>query len=303
MVALTFDRRAPTPAAAGYAGAFVTVLIWATWILATRHTAATTLGTIDLGLIRYGIPALVLAPVWLKTGLLPKKLPMTLLALMVAGSGAPFFQVAAFAIHATPASSVGILLGGSMPLATAIIGVAMLRERPDRMRLIGFTAIIVGVAILLARSLAASNASTWMGYVLLPAAATLWAVYTHAFRRSGLSAVEGSALIAAWSFFIHVVLALIFGSTLPGVPVHEIGLQVMSQGILSGLAATLAYGFAVRSLGGTQAAAFTALTPVLAMIGGAVLLGETIGPFEITAAAVTASGVALSTGILSARRN
>jgi drug/metabolite transporter (DMT)-like permease len=221
---------------------------------------------------------------------------------MVAGSGAVFFQVAAFAIHATPAASVGVLLGGSMPLATAIIGVMLFRERPDPMRLLGFAAIIIGMTVLLFRSLGASDAPSWTGYLLLPAAATLWAIYTHAFRRSGLNPLEGSALIAIWSFLIHIALALVFGSTLGNVPAQEIGLQVMSQGVLSGLIATLAYGLAVRRLGGTQAAAFTAMTPVLAMIGGGMLLGETIGPFEIAAAFITAAGVALSTGILSARR-
>lgn len=302
MVALTLGRGSAAPVATGYAGALVTVLIWAGWILATRHTAGTALGTIDLGLIRYGIPALVLAPVWLRTGLLPRKLPILLLLLMVAGSGALFFQVAAFAIHATPASSVGVLLGGSMPLATALIGISIFGERPDRMRVAGFAAIVAGVALLLARSLAGSAGTGWTGYALLPAAATLWAIYTHAFRRSGLSPLEGSALIAVWSFLIHLLLAGIFGSTLASVPLKEIALQITSQGLLSGLVAMVAYGVAVRSLGGTQAAAFTALTPVLAMIGGAMLLGERIGPFEIVAAIITAIGVALSTGILSPGR-
>ncbi len=302
MVALTLGRGSAAPVATGYAGAFVTVLIWAGWILATRHTAGTALGTIDLGLIRYGVPALVLMPVWLKSGLLPRKLPAHLLVLMVAGSGALFFQVAAFAIHATPASSVGVLLGGSMPLATALIGITLFGERPDRMRVIGFAAIVAGVVLLLARSLAGTTGTGWTGYVLLPAAATLWAIYTHAFRRSGLSPLEGSALIAVWSFAIHLLLAGIYGSTLASVPLKEIALQVTSQGLLSGLVAMVAYGVAVRSLGGTQAAAFTALTPVLAMIGGAMLLGEQIGPFEIVAAIITAAGVALSTGILSPRK-
>ncbi|WP_104665892.1 DMT family transporter [Ensifer adhaerens] len=301
MVALALDRGNTTSVAAGYAGAFITVLIWAGWILATRHSAGTALGTIDLGLIRYGVPALLLAPVWLKTGLLPRKLPILLLVLMVAGSGALFFQVSAYAIHAVPASSVGVLLGGSMPLATALIGITVFGERPDRMRVLGFAAILCGVAILLARSLGSGASSGWSGYALLPAAATLWAIYTHAFRRSGLSPLQGSALIAIWSFLIHLGLAACFGSTLASVPVEEIALQVTSQGILSGLVAMVAYGFAVKSLGSTQAAAFTALTPVLAMIGGAIILGEQIGPFEILAAVVTATGVALSTGILSSR--
>ncbi len=301
MVALALDRGNTTPVAAGYAGAFVTVLIWAGWILATRHSAGTALGTIDLGLIRYGVPAILLAPVWLKTGLLPRKLPLLLLVLMVAGSGALFFQVSAFAIHSVPASSVGVLLGGSMPLATALIGITVFGERPDRMRVLGFAAILAGVAILLTRSLGSAASTGWSGYALLPTAATLWAIYTHAFRRSGLSPLQGSALIAIWSFLIHLGLAACFGTTLASVPVQEIALQVTSQGILSGLVAMVAYGFAVKSLGGTQAAAFTALTPVLAMVGGAVLLGEQIGPFEILAAVVTATGVALSTGILSPR--
>ncbi|HEV7306159.1 DMT family transporter [Ensifer sp.] len=301
MVALTLDRGITTPAVAGYAGAFVTVLIWAGWILATRHSAGTALGTIDLGLIRYGVPALLLAPVWLKTGLMPRKLPIHLLVLMVAGSGALFFQVSTFAIHSVPASAVGILLGGSMPLAAAAVGILVFGERPDRMRLIGYAAIVAGVVILLARKLTFSASADWSGYVLLPAAATLWAVYTHAFRRSGLSPLQGSALIAIWSFLIHLALAASFGTTLASVPLGEIALQVTSQGILSGLVAMVAYGFAVKSLGGTQAAAFTALTPVLAMIGGAMLLSEQIGPFEILAAIVTAAGVALSTGILSSR--
>jgi drug/metabolite transporter (DMT)-like permease len=300
MSVLTFSTEKSSSPAAGYAGGIVTVLIWATWILATRHSAATKLGTIDIGLIRYGIPAIVLAPVWLKTGLLPKQVPLKILALMVAGAGAVFFQLTTHAIHSTPAASAGILLGGSMPLATALIGVVLFRERPDITRWLGLAAIVIGVAILLLRSL--SDASLpGTSFILLPAGAVLWACYTHAFRRSGLTAIQASALIAIWSFLINLALAFAFGTSLMEVPLPEIGLQALSQGLLSGLAATVAYGIAIQRLGGTQAATFTAITPVLATIGGGVLLGEQIGVAEIAAAIVTGIGVALSTGILSRR--
>ncbi|MBB3608845.1 DMT family transporter [Rhizobium sp. BK602] len=298
MTALAFSSRKTMPTAIGYAGAIITVLIWANWILATRHTAETQMGTIDLGLIRYGIPALVLSPVWLRTGLLPKGIPLKLLALMVCGSGALFFQLTTFAIHFTPAASAGILLGGSMPLAAALIGVLLFRERPDITRWLGLGGIVAGVVILLVRSLSGAEVS-WVSFTLLPLGALLWAGYTHAFRRSGLNAIQASAIIAAWSFLIHVALAFVFGSSLASVPLPEIGLQVVSQGLLSGLAATLAYGLAVQALGGTQAAAFTAITPVLATFGGGLLLGEPLGLAEIAAAAVTGMGVALSTGLLS----
>ncbi len=301
MSALAFtNNEKSTSTAVGYVGAVVTVLIWAAWILATRHSAATQLGTIDIGLIRYGIPAFVLAPVWLKTGLLPKGVPLGLLAMMVAGAGAVFFQLTTSAIHSTPASAAGILLGGSMPLAAALIGAVVFGERPDYMRVLGLAAIVAGVAILLIRSLAGA-ALPWTSFVLLPMGAVLWASYTHAFRRSGLTALQASALIAIWSLLIHVGLAVAFGTSISSAPLGEIGLQILSQGLLSGLAATIAYGLAVHALGGTQAAAFTAITPVLATIGGGLLLGEEIGLAEIAAAVITGLGVALSTGIASRR--
>ncbi|MBB3446593.1 DMT family transporter [Rhizobium sp. BK379] len=301
MSTIAFSNEKSPSQGLGYAAGTVTVLIWSTWFLATRHSAATPLGSIDIGLIRFGIPALVLSPIWLRIGLMPKGLPLHLLAIMVAGCGAIFFLVTTLAIHSTPAASSGILLGGSMPLATALIGILLFRERPDATRIAGLAAIVAGVLILLVRSHADASLP-WTSFVLLPAGAVLWASYTHAFRRSGLSAIQASALIAIWSFLIMAVLALVFGISLPRAPLPEIGLQVLSQGILSGLVAMVAYGTAVRTLGGTQAAAFTALTPVLATLGGGFLLGEQMGLAEISAAVITGIGVALSTGIAAKRR-
>ncbi|WP_430440540.1 DMT family transporter [Shinella sp.] len=297
MISLSSEGKS-NPQVAGYAGAVVTVLIWATWVLATRHTAATPLGTVDIGLIRYGVPAILLAPIWLKTGLMPKGVPLKLVVVMVAGAGALFFQVTAAALHVTPAAPGGILLGGSMPLATAVIGIVLFGERPDRMRLAGLAAIVAGVVILLAASLQKSG-MTMTGFLLLPLGAVLWAGFTHAFRRSGLSALEGAALIAVWSFLIHLVLAAIYGTHLGQASLSDLALQVTSQGILSGLIATFAYGTAIRALGGSQAAAFTAITPVLATLGGAVFLGESFGAAEIIAALVVGAGVVLSTGLFS----
>ena len=59
-----FPETKSSPLLAGYAGGAVTVLIWALWIVASRHTAATPLGTVDIGLIRYGVPAVLLAPIY-----------------------------------------------------------------------------------------------------------------------------------------------------------------------------------------------------------------------------------------------
>ncbi len=82
----------------GALSALSVVLIWASWLVSTRHSVGAGLGPLDLSLLRYGIPALVLAPVWLRTGLFPKG-AMGPLCLMVLGSGAPFFQIVAFGMR------------------------------------------------------------------------------------------------------------------------------------------------------------------------------------------------------------
>lgn len=300
MTAVSPATRPPLSAGLGAASALSVVLIWAAWLISTRHSVGTTLSALDLSLLRYGVPALLLSPFWLRTGLLPKGAPAWTLVLMVLGSGAPFFQLVGFGMRSTPASAAGVLLPGVMPLAAALIGILVLGERPDRWRRLGMVAILAGGVLLLIDNLSSGRLS-WISYTILPAGATLWAIYTHAFRKSGLSAFEGGALIAVWSTIINLALIPFLGTHLLTAPASAIGLQFVTQGLLSGLLATVLYGTAVRSLGGTQAAAYTAVTPVAAAIGGALLLGEPLGPVSMIATLVTGAGVLLSTGLLSAR--
>ena len=285
--------------ALGALSALSVVLIWASWLVSTRHSVGAGLGPLDLSLLRYGIPALVLAPVWWRTGLFPKG-AIGPLFLMVLGSGAPFFQIVAFGMRHTPASAAGVLLPGLMPLAVAVIGMAFLGERPDKWRKAGMVAILAGGGILLVGNLGADGLG-WISFTILPIGATLWAVYTHAFRRSGLDAFEGAALICVWSTILNLAALPFVGTQFLTAPLGEIALQSVTQGLLSGLIATLLYGTAVRALGGTQAAAYTAITPVAAAIGGAVLLAEPLGISVLVAALVTGLGVLLSTGLLSRR--
>lgn len=283
----------------GIVSALSVVLIWAAWLISTRMSAGTVLGTLDLSLLRYAVPAIVLAPALRRIGIWPRNVPKIPLILMVLGSGAPFFQVAAYGMHFTPASAAGVLLPGFMPFATALIGIVFLGERPDMMRRIGLATIFAGGLLLLVAN--TDGALGWMSFVILPLGGTLWAIYTHAFRRSGLTAFEGGALIAVWSTIINIALIPFQGVHLFSAPLADVSLQFLTQAILSGLLATIFYGTAIRSLGSTQAAAYTAITPVAAAIGGTVLLGETLGPLTIAAAFVTGAGVLLSTGIFSRR--
>lgn len=294
-----------TSSLAGSAAALVTVIIWSGWIIATCFAGETSIGPIAIGLLRYGPPAILLAPVWWRCGLLPRRCPWWIIALMVSGSGAPFLLLAAAAMRVAPTAQVGVLLPGTMPLWTAFIGSLLGVSQFTRSQRFGYLLIALGVVLMLVITatmqsssiLRATTHPIWWGQVLLLLAAASWAVYSHAFKRSGLTPLQGAAIVAAWSFLIHLLLAACFGSGLEKVPPHQVFLQLGVQGILSGLIAIFSYGFAVATLGAARASAFSALAPVLAMIGGAVLLDEHPPTSDLVSIALVTIGVALASGI------
>jgi drug/metabolite transporter (DMT)-like permease len=130
--------------------------------------------------------------------------------------------------------------------------------------------------------------------------ACLWGIYTHAYRRSGLSALQAAALIALWS----VLILLPFG----GAPlIHAVGrglatpllMQVVLQGLLSGVAGVVLYGIAVNRLGASRAAAVSPLAIVLAALIAIPALGEYPEPAALVGIVMATLGVVLASGIVS----
>ncbi|OSQ44436.1 DMT family transporter [Thalassospira sp. MCCC 1A01428] len=280
--------------------AIVTVTIWASWVVATRYAVTTRFTAVDIGLIRFVVPFLVLAPVWLKRGIWPRGLPVIPGLLIVGGSGVTYSLVVATALKFAPASHVGTLLPGIMSIWAVLIGVAVFGEKPGLIRWVGYGVIAVGIAILTALQPGeADQASVIIGYVLLVGAALMWACYTHALRRSGLTAIDAAAFTGFWSFVSFAVIALFTGTTIADAPINDLLVQLLFQGVLSGVVAVVTYGIAVRNIGSTGAAAFGALTPAFAALGGVFLLGELGSISLILAVALVIAGVMIASGVAS----
>jgi drug/metabolite transporter (DMT)-like permease len=80
------------------------------------------------------------------------------------------------------------------------------------------------------------------------------------------------------------------------VSVQEIVWVCLLQGLLIGVLAMILYSIAIRCLGAAQTAAFGALTPILALFGGVVFLGETITTGGVMGIFLVAVGVILASG-------
>src|SRR5688572_7159126 len=173
--------------AIGVAAALGAVAIWAGWIVATRHAVGHALEPAAVGLLRFAVPALVFAPVWWRTGLRPQGLSWPMM-LALLGFGAPFFLIAGYAMQFAPAPDVAPLLSGTMPLIVALVAMR-LGERLRLARTLGLGLILLGIAAIVGFS-ALAGGGAWRGHLLLLCAAAMWAVYTLAFKCSGLTAIQ-----------------------------------------------------------------------------------------------------------------
>ncbi len=282
----------------GIIAALLAALIGSAWQLTSRYGVTTSLGAMELACLRYGVPALVLLPLLLKTGLLPLKLPKTLLALLVLGGGLPFGLIVLGGAQWAPAAHIGMFLTGSMPLFTALMGWAVLGDRVTGLRLVGLLMILAGLLVFGAASLGQLE-HTWRGDVMFMFAAILWSVYTLAFRKSGLSPWQGAALVNAWSALLLLPLALYVGiPKFATAPWQDIVIQAAGQGVMAGLLGLVTYMAAIARLGAARASLSGALVPLLTGLGGAWVLNEPISGSSLAAIGLTMAGVALASGVL-----
>jgi drug/metabolite transporter (DMT)-like permease len=293
----------PPSLALGLAAALASVVIGVGWQVATRLGTTTTLAPIDLALFRYAVPALVLAPLWLRAGLVPAGVGRGTVALMVLGAGLPFGLAAMAGAQFAPTAHMAVLLPGTMPLFVAMLAMAVLGERPAPVRLAGLALILVGILAIGLPALADRRDGAWRGDLLFLAAALLWAVYTVAYRRSRMDPWTSAAIVGGWSGLAAVPAWLLSGAgRLATAPMADIALQGLMQGVVAGLGGLGIYALAVRHLGPTRAAASGALVPPAAAAAGWIVLGEQPDVATLAGAAAAMLGVALAAGLFERRR-
>jgi drug/metabolite transporter (DMT)-like permease len=287
--------------AIGLLAALAAALIGSGWQIASRHGVTTRLGPLELAVLRYGIPALVLLPLLFKTGLCPAGLPRQQLVLLVIGGGLPFGLLVLAGAQWAPAAHMGIFMAGSVPLFTTLGARLVHGEHISGLRLAGLLLIAGGMAVFGASSFA-DAAQTWRGDLLFILAAMLWAVYTLMFRRSGLTLWQGAAVINTWSFLLLSPLLLWVGAPrLLTAPWTDVAWQALGQGVFAGLLGLVTYMIAIARLGAANASLSAALVPINTALGAAWLLGEPLGPVTLAACVLVASGVALASGALGRR--
>jgi len=284
----------PISLLSGALAALAAALIGSSWQLLTRHGVTTTLGPIEIALLRYGIPALVLLPVLWRSLSRMHAVSRTRLAVIVAGGGLPVGLLVFSGARLAPASHMGVFMAGTMPVFTALACRMFMGEAIAPTRWFGFGLILAGVSCLGLASVGL-DADTWRGDALFVLAAAAWAAYTVAFRGAGLAAIEGAAVINAASLLgLLLMLPWAGAAHLATAPWHDIVVQGVGQGLVVGLFGLATYMFAVTRLGSSRAALSSALVPPMTALGAAWILGEPAGGATWIASVAVACGIALA---------
>lgn len=251
------------------------VSIWAGWSAITRLAVTTNLDAWDIPALRFGVAGLLLLPIVIRRGLALDRLGWSGLAGLIVGTGAPYALVVALGLRFAPAYDAGALNPGCMPLFVALIAAIVLGEKPATTQKIGLSLILSGALIIVGWRGTAWSISRSVGDVLFLVASFLTAGYTVIMRKSKLDPVHVAALVATGSLVVYAPLYFgIRGLHLAQVPVADLTIQVIFQGIVVTIISLVLYCRAVLILGASTGSAFGALVPALSAVLAIPLLGE-----------------------------
>jgi drug/metabolite transporter (DMT)-like permease len=116
-------------------------------------------------------------------------------------------------------------------------------------------------------------------------------------RQARLDPLHAAALVSTGSLVIFLPVYLtVDGAGLARVPIADLAVQAVFQGVLVTIVSLLFYGRAVAILGASAGAAFGALVPALSALLAIPLLGEWPTHTGWTAIALISGGVYLASG-------
>ena len=289
-----------TTRAFGLFAAIATVTIWAGFMLVTRFAVQGNFTVEEVLVLRLIPGAIVMIPWMWKLGILPRGVPWPRALILMIGASAVFPYVVSKGLEFAPASDGGALAPGMLPFWAALAAYALAGEIPGPRRRIGLAMILTGaVVVSLWPILGGARDGAWRGHLMFITGSGLWAIYSVIFRQSGLTPMHGLVIGLFWGTLAITPLLFLSGNvSFATANWGDIAVMMVIQSLIIGILAMVLFSYAVRLLGAAESSAFGALTPILALLGGVMFLGESVGPLKVFGVVLVAAGVFLASGIL-----
>lgn len=276
-----------TPSGLGWA--IVAITVWSGSLVMLRLGVTTSLNAYDLTALRFGVAALILAPVAMRRGTGTDRLGLVGPIAMVVAFGAPYVLLMALAMKTSPAAAAGALNPGVMAIVSVILGRMVLGDRIGGVRFAGLAVTATGIALF-----TRAGGAVTTGHLILVGTGIMWAGYALIVRRAAVPALNAAAIVAVGSavFYLPVYVAALPKQILAA-PLADILVQAGFQGVLVSVVAIYAFNRSAELLGPVAGATLPALIPVVTLGLGIAVLGETAGAGEVVAALLVTMGLVL----------
>ena len=182
----------------------------------------------------------------------------------------------------------------SMPVWFAILAHFGLGDRITPIKAAGLALAFAGCAVAIL-SRPASGEASLLGDLCALGAAWGWALTAFVARRPVMRA-EGPEMQLFWMVLVSAPILLfaapVFGPLIRELhPLHIVSLVFQSSVVVAG--GFIAWLWLLSVYPSSSVASFSFLTPILALLMGGLIMGETVGPAILTAAVLVASGIML----------
>jgi len=270
-------------------------LLWGSAYLFIR-AAVPEFGPVPLMALRLGLSAMVLLPLLLvrggSAGLLRLRWPLLVQGALF--SALPFVLLA----WASLSMSAGLtaILNATAPLFAAMVAHWWLRDRIGPRRALGLAIGFAGVIVLMWGRMGLRIDEIAWALVAMLVASLLWGVGSH-YTRVRLAGLSPVAVSVGTLAVATAVLAPFAAATWPAAPPSaRAWAELAFLGVASSGLGFLLYYRLLRRIGAVRATSVTFLNPPVAMLAGAVYLGEPITLQMVAGAAVILVGTALVLG-------
>lgn len=265
------DSAEPAPLARllkGVAFGLAAALAWAIYNVGVKIGRTDGFSSADLVLLRYVVPAILLAPA-LRVRRRAGKSCMTWprAVALTSAIGPPFAFLINTGYGLAPLAHAVVISPGVTMLTANALSVAIDRTPMPRNRRFGIALLVAGLICIALDQSDADNkgAMRWLGDLCFVGSGFLWGVFTYLVGRWRLDAVEATATVAICGSLAFIpVYAVFFPPATFPVPLWLE--QIVYQGVLGGCLAIVAYALAIAALGAGLAGLFPALVPPLAVL-------------------------------------
>jgi len=199
-------------------------------------------------------------------------------------------------VERTTAGNAGLILA-LVPIFAFLIGVFTNRESFNRYVVIGIFMSFIGVAAIVGFGGSGFSLSdTWHGDLMMIGAAFLWGWYTAGslplLMKYGWLAITGWMMIAGAAVLIPVSVPWLLKQDWSAIE-SSAWIALAFSSLLSIIYAYCVWAYAIVNIGVTHTSMFSNVTPIAALLGGWLLLGEHPTPAQILGVALVLTGVFL----------